>query len=232
MLKETEPEYLDFESQKTIILLFLVFLGIWKFYFWISRQIALFLFPHEYHQLAYQLGANFGMVLRLMPIILFFWVNRSYLNRYFLTQNFSKQIVITVIISHLFLFLLGMISALTETGTIILRPFERWPSLMITSIYYGVVEELEFRSIMLVQSTLIIAKYYNVDDPEILSSILIIFWFGPLYHLHHLVSGNIIEYILASLFGLFATILTIKTRTIWPAIFLHVSMNFYYSLFM
>ncbi|MFX0051669.1 MAG: CPBP family intramembrane glutamic endopeptidase [Candidatus Hermodarchaeota archaeon] len=228
---ETHPQSIDSTSNKEYFLLILIFLGMMKVYYWICRDIALLIYPPDQHSIADQLGTEIGMLIRCIPIILFYWINRDHLKQYFITRDFSRNTALILLIVHFTILFLAIIYAILETGNVSIYPINDWAELLFFPIYISILEELEFRSIMFVKISQFLSQYYPVEIAEYRTMILIILWFGPIYHLRHFMDGNFLLYVIVILFGFFTTYLTAKTCKILPAIILHISLNFYFVIF-
>lgn len=229
---EIPPPTIDSWSLKLKILLFLILLRTFKVYYWITRQVFFLLYPQEEHFMADKAGTELGLLIGTIPIFFFFWLNREFLRQYFLTYKFSPRYIILIVFGSIFILIAALSYSIENINTVIIFPIEQWPERLFFPLYLGFIEELEFRSIFLVQTYLLLLKRGSSSIQAQFQSFLIIsLFFGLIYHFKYFLVGNFILYTLVFLLGFLNTYITLKTRSIIPAIFFHLLFNFYFAVF-
>ena len=218
-------------SLKLKIILLLILLRTFKVYYWITRQFFFLLYPQEEHMLADQAGSDLGLLIGSIPVILFFWYNREYLRQYFISIKISPKYLIIMLSGSVVILFALLFYSISKINSIVLFPVETWLERLFFPLFLGLVEELEFRSIFLVQIFFFLFKRHSSSFEAQMQSILIIsVWFGPIYHFKYFLIGDFILYTLVFLLGLINTYLTLKSQSIIPAVFLHRSFNFYFAI--
>ena len=229
---EFPPPTIDSWSLKLKILLFLILLRTFKVYYWITRLIFFLLYPQEEHFMADKVGTDLGLLIGTIPIFLFFWLNREYLSQYFLTYKFFHRYIIIMAIGSIFILVAALSYSIENINTVIIFPIQLWPERLFFPLYLGLIEELEFRSIFIVQIYfLLLKKGSSSIQAQFQSFWIISLFFGPIYHFKYFLIGNFVLYFLVFLLGLLNTYITLKTRSIIPAIFFHLLFNFYLAIF-
>ncbi|MHA1973614.1 MAG: CPBP family glutamic-type intramembrane protease [Candidatus Hodarchaeales archaeon] len=175
-----------------------------------------------------------GLVIRIIPVVIFFWVNKGIKEKFFIKMIEFRKLLLISVCGILIITLFSVIFAYLRLGTISWLPLEEWPENLLSATYFGIVEELEFCSILLIcffrlsrQSCVIEARKTRF----ILVIILMTLFFGPIYHFRYLINGSFLILIVVTIFGLAALLLTLKTKSIVPAIVLHIALDFIIFVF-
>ncbi|MHA1412374.1 MAG: CPBP family glutamic-type intramembrane protease [Promethearchaeota archaeon] len=212
----------------------IVLLGLIGLYWFISRillSIFLGVSAVDYIQIV-------NSIIRLTIIISFLILFRGNLNKFLISFNFSKVPVsrleiILLIVGILSIILFSMGYALYRVGYFAFMPIQEYFTTIPSALYYGIVEEIEFRGILLV----FFMKWFNslINRKESKNNIKAVYYiviilsailFGPFYHNRYILSGEWILVITVTIFGLFAILTTLKLKTIRLAIIIHVLLDF------
>ncbi|NHJ01358.1 MAG: CPBP family intramembrane metalloprotease [Candidatus Heimdallarchaeota archaeon] len=226
------PPLFDSWPLKIKIILILIILRTFKVYYWITRQVFFLLYPQEEHMLADKAGTELGLLIGAVPVMLFFWCNRSYFKQYFILNKIAPYYILVMIIGSIVILFAILLYSIDKINTVILFPVDAWPERLFFPLFLGLIEELEFRSIFLVQILFFLLKRNpsSYKEAQLQSLLFVSLWFGPIYHLKYFLVGNFVLYVLVFLLGLFNTFITLRSRSIIPAIFLHLSFNLYFTI--
>jgi membrane protease YdiL (CAAX protease family) len=163
--------------------------------------------------------------LRLVLIGFALILERGRWGDFFLSsQNLKSALRDGLLLSGAFV-AVGWFYALLTLGGVYWLPADEWlPTFIAALIPSGLVEELEFRALLLGLLT-------RWGMPGHWANLLIAFYFGPIYHNRYLFGGDYLTLAIVFGFGLLAGWLTLRRRNVAGAVIGHTAMNFLIFLF-
>jgi membrane protease YdiL (CAAX protease family) len=227
---ETVPPQKDFSLVEHLLALILLggFFGLFSLLaLGITQFFALFLPLNEslVKMIIYSL-------LTILFLTIFFIVNRTKLKRYLLKRKLDLIDLLTIIFGLIVIISFGILFAFVELGSFSWLPLNEWLPTLLAAFFYGVSEELVFRSILLVYLSFWLEKLFKDEQLSFrLSGIVVFLLFGLVWHIRYILSGEFLLLGFIILFSLASTVYTVERKKVVPFMILHVAMNFLIFLF-
>ncbi len=172
-----------------------------------------------------------GQLLRLSIVIVFVFVNKGNLHQFYIQRNPFKlnkdnhNELKILLIGIVGLVIYSPLFAFYKIGTISFMPVGEYPSTIMSALYYGIVEEIEFRGILFVYLTYWLSN--RIKDETKLRAVSIIVTsliFGPLYHNRYFLT-DIVLLITVSIFGLLMQLIVLRFQSLNAAWMLHALLD-------
>ncbi|MHA1820764.1 MAG: CPBP family intramembrane glutamic endopeptidase [Promethearchaeota archaeon] len=216
------------KSEITAVIILIGILGL----FWKLAGLILVLFDIESGIWI----SNIGQIIRLIFIISFIiinWKDREelYIKKGLNFFKLSKSELRVLIIGIIVLIMFSIIYSYVQLGGIFPMVLKEYPSTIMAALFYGIVEELEFRSVFLIYFTKWFSKLNLFQQKNNYKKLMVLvvtvdtLFFGPLYH-NRYINSDWIMLSVVTLFGLFACLATLKYKSINLAWMLHFLLDF------
>lgn len=221
---ETEPQQKEFSLVEHLLAIILIcgFLGVFNLIsLGLTKLLALLLTINEVF-VKMVFTASFTIVF----LTIFYIVNRDKLERYLLKRKLDLIDLLTIIGGLLVIIGFSIIFTFVKLGSFSWLPVNQWLETFFAALYFGISEELVFRSILLVYLGFWLAKIVKDEQWACrLSGIIVILLFSIVWHIRYILSGEFLLFGFIFLFAIASTIYAVERKKVVPFLILHVAMN-------
>jgi len=193
----------------------LLVLGRWGLLYWILRLVAV---PEGYLW-------GIATFLRLVLIGVALALEWGHWDDFFIARrNLGRSLVDGLLMTAAFAGV-GWAYAHLTLGGVHWLPWNEWlPTFLAALIPAGLVEELEFRALLL-------GLLRRWRMPTLWANLLVGVYFGPVYHNRYIFRGDYLTLGIVFVFGLVAGWLTLRRQNVAGAVIGHTAMDFLIFLF-